>query len=71
MPVFEAKNLDTEFEGSAFLTAILHPSAEARTRALTHGRCRAARGAMMADPTTVEPRFPLRNAEPQIEAQSH
>ncbi|MET3691503.1 hypothetical protein [Methylobacterium goesingense] len=70
MPVFEAKNLDTEFEGAAFLAALLHPSAEARTRALTHGRARAARGALIADPATIEPRFPLRNAEPQVESQS-
>lgn len=70
MPVFEAKNLDSDFEGFAFLTSILHPSAEAQTRALTHGRNRAARGSMMADPLTVEPRFPARHPETQIEAQA-
>ncbi|MCJ2034661.1 hypothetical protein [Methylobacterium sp. J-068] len=70
MPVFEAKNLDSEYEGFAFLAAMLHPSAEARTRALTHGRNRAARGAMIVDPATVEPRFPVRNAETEIEAQT-
>lgn len=63
MPVFEAKNLDSDFEGFAFLSAILHPSAEA----LTHGRNRAARGSMIADPLTVEPRFPVRSAEAEIE----
>ena len=67
MPVFEAKNLDSDFEGFAFLSAILHPSAEAQTRALTHGRNRAARGSMIADPLTVEPRFPVRSAEAEIE----
>ncbi|MGU3359760.1 hypothetical protein ACLBWX_05440 [Methylobacterium sp. M6A4_1b] len=70
MPVFEAKNLDADFEGFAFLTAILHPSAEAQTRALTHGRSRAARGSMIADPLTIEPRFPARGAETEIEAQA-
>ncbi|KQO70961.1 hypothetical protein [Methylobacterium sp. Leaf88] len=70
MPVFEAKNLDSDFEGFAFLTAILHPSEEAQTRALTHGRNRAARGSMIADPLTIEPRFPVRNAETEIEAQA-
>lgn len=70
MPVFEAKNLDSDYEGFAFLAAILHPSAEAQTRALTHGRNRAARGAMIADPMTIEPRFPVRSAETEIEAQS-
>ncbi|KQP73073.1 MULTISPECIES: hypothetical protein [unclassified Methylobacterium] len=67
MPVFEAKNLDSDFEGFAFLSAILHPSAEAQTRALTHGRNRAARGSMIADPLTIEPRFPVRSAEAEIE----
>lgn len=58
MPVFEAKNLDTEFEGLALLSAILHPTRQAQTRALRHGRQRAARAAVLADPMTIEPRFP-------------
>lgn len=58
MPVFEAKNLDSAFEGQALLAAILHPTRPAQTRALRHGRRRAARAAMMADPMTIEPRFP-------------
>lgn len=70
MPVFEAKNLDAEFEGHAFLAAILHPSQEARTRALTHGRNRAVRASMMADPMTIEPHYPMRPAEAEIEAQA-
>ncbi|GJE59492.1 hypothetical protein [Methylobacterium trifolii] len=59
MPVFEATNLDSEFEGLAFLAAILHPTVAARTRALTHGRQRAERAALLADPMTIEPRFPV------------
>jgi hypothetical protein len=58
MPVFEAKHLDGEFEGQALLAAILHPTRAARTRALRHGRRRAARAALLADPMTIEPRFP-------------
>lgn len=58
MPVFEAKNLDSAFEGSALLSAILHPTRQAQTRALRHGRQRAARAAVLADPMTIEPRFP-------------
>jgi hypothetical protein len=70
MPVFEAKNLDSDYEGFAFLTAILHPSAEAQTRALTHGRNRAVRGGMIVDPATIEPHFPVRNVEAEVETQS-
>ncbi|MFK5597315.1 hypothetical protein ACFZ8E_09950 [Methylobacterium sp. HMF5984] len=56
MPVFDAKNLGTQFEGQALLAAILHPTRIAQTRALTHGRQRAA---AMADPMTIEPRYPV------------
>lgn len=59
MPVFEAQNLNTEFEGQALLAAILHPTLAARTRALTHGRHRAERAALLADPMTIESRFPV------------
>lgn len=58
MPVFEAKNLDSEFEGLALLASILHPTRQAQTRALRHGRQRASRSAILADPMTIEPRFP-------------
>ena len=70
MPVFEAKNLDSELEGHGFLAAILHPSQEAQTRALTHGRNRATRASMMADPMTVEPRYPLCSRDAEIEVQA-
>lgn len=70
MPVFEAKNLDSDFEGHAFLAAILHPTQEAQSRALTHGRNRAARGAMMADPLTMELRKPIGTVEAEIEVQA-
>lgn len=70
MPVFEAKNLDAEFEGHGFLAAILHPTQEAQTRALTHGRNRAARASMMADRMTMEPRHPPCSCEADIEAQA-
>jgi len=59
MPVFEAKNLDSSFEGQALLAAILHPTRAAQSRALRHGRRRAERAAAMADPLTLEPRFPV------------
>jgi hypothetical protein len=59
MPVFEAKNLDSSFEGQALLAAILHPTRAAQSRALRHGRRRAERMAAMADPLTLEPRFPV------------
>lgn len=59
MPVFETKNLDSAFEGQALLAAILHPTRAAQTRALRHGRQRAERAAAMADPMTLEPRFPV------------
>ncbi len=59
MPVFEAKNLDAEFEGQALLGAILHPTRAARVRALRLGRRRAERNALMADPAAIEPRFPM------------
>lgn len=71
MPVFEAKNLDSDFEGHAFLAALLHPTQEAQTRALTHGRNRAARGAMMADPLTMEPRYPAGTVEVEVEIQAN
>jgi hypothetical protein len=70
MPVFEAKNLDAEFEGHAFLAAILHPSQEAQTRALTHGRNRALRASIMADPMTIEPHYPMCPCDVEIEAQA-
>jgi hypothetical protein len=63
MPVFEAKHLDSEFEGQALLAAILHPTRAAQTRALRHGRRRAERAAALADPMTLEPRFPTVNDE--------
>ncbi len=59
MPVFEAKNLDSAFEGQALLAAILHPTRPAQTRARRHGRRRAARAAVLADPMTIEARFPM------------
>lgn len=59
MPVFDAKNLDRQFEGQALLGAILHPTRGARTRALRLGRQRAERNSMMADPFAIEPRFPM------------
>jgi hypothetical protein len=63
MPVFEAKNLDSAFEGDALLAAILHPTRAAQSRALRHGRRRAERASAMADPMTIEPRFPTINGE--------
>ena len=63
MPVFDAKNLDSDKEGFALLAAILHPTRDAQIRALTHGRWRADRSAALADPMTMEPRFPPRPAE--------
>jgi hypothetical protein len=63
MPVFEAKNLDRSFEGQALLAAILHPTRADQSRALRHGRHRAERAAAMADPFTLEPRFPAPNDE--------
>lgn len=63
MPVFESKNLDSAFEGQALLAAILHPTRAARVRALTHGRRRAKRAALLADPMTLEVRHPLGAAE--------
>ena len=59
MPVFEAKNLGSQFEGQALLASILHPTRAEQTRALTHGRQRAERSAAMADPMTMEPRYPV------------
>ena len=59
MPVFDSKNLDCAFEGQALLASILHPTRAALTRALRHGRRRAERAAAMADPMTIESRFPL------------
>ncbi|GJD94994.1 hypothetical protein [Methylobacterium iners] len=59
MPVFEAKTLESDLEGLAFLAAVLHPSHDERVRALTHGRCRADCAAAMADPMTIEPRYPI------------
>lgn len=61
MPVFEAKNLDSAFEGQALLAAILHPTRAAQTRALRDGRRRAERVAALADPSTIESRFPALN----------
>jgi hypothetical protein len=63
MPVFEAKHLDSAFEGQALLAAILHPTRAAQTRALRHGRRRAERAAALADPMTLEPRFPIASGE--------
>lgn len=70
MPVFEAKNLDAEFEGQALLAAILFPTQDAKDCALTRGRRRAAHVSAMAEPQTVEPRFPNRFFDPEIEAQA-
>lgn len=69
MPVFEAKNLDADFEGQALLAAILFPTQESQDRALTHGRNRAARACAMAHPMTIEPRFPHSLRDPEIEVQ--
>lgn len=58
MPVFESKTLDSAFEGQALLAALLHPTRAERVRALTHGRRRAKRAALLADPMTLEVRHP-------------
>ncbi len=63
MPVFEAKHLDSEFEGFALLASILHPTRQAQTRALRHGRRRTARSSVLADPMTIEARFPMARDE--------
>ncbi len=63
MPVFESKNLDSEFEGQSLLAAILQPTRGARVRALTHGRRRAKRAALLADPMTMEVRYPVNAAD--------
>ncbi|MGU3540652.1 hypothetical protein [Methylobacterium sp. A54F] len=63
MPVFEAKNLDAEFEGQALLAAVLHPTRMAQAHARTVGRRRAERAATLADPMTIEPRFPVRTED--------
>lgn len=68
MPVFEAKNLDSDAEGFAFLAAILHPSHEAQTRAKRLGRLRAERASMLADPMSIEPRFPISTTEMEVSA---
>ena len=59
MPVFDSKNLDSAFEGQTLLASILHPTRAAQTRALRHGRRRVERSAALADPMTIEPRYPL------------
>ena len=61
MPVFEAKNLDDAFEGQALLAAILHPTRAAQARAVRHGRHRAERAAALAEPLTLELRFPTQS----------
>ncbi|MEA1830719.1 hypothetical protein U8607_01360 [Methylobacterium durans] len=61
MPVFDAKNLDSSFEGQALLTALLHPTRAEQARARINGRRRAVRAATMADPMAIEPRFPVRS----------
>ncbi|GEP02065.1 hypothetical protein [Methylobacterium oxalidis] len=61
MPVFDAKNLDSSFEGQALLTALLHPTRAEQARARINGRRRAVRAAAMTDPMVVEPRFPVRS----------
>ncbi|WP_336485329.1 hypothetical protein [Methylobacterium nigriterrae] len=63
MPVFDAKNLDSEFEGQVLLAAILHPTRAERVRARVNGRRRAMRAASMIDAMTIEPRFPVRADE--------
>lgn len=63
MPVFDAKNLDCEFEGQALLAAILHPTRAEQVRARINGRRRAVRPAAMTDADTIDPRFPVRTDE--------
>ncbi|GBU18562.1 MULTISPECIES: hypothetical protein [Methylobacterium] len=60
MPVFDAKTLDSSFEGSALLAAILHPTRAAQARAKVIGRRRAARAPALVEPVSLESRFPLR-----------
>ena len=63
MPVFEAKNLDCEFEGQALLAAILHPTRAEQVRARINGRRRTMQPATMTDTTATEPHFPVRTDE--------
>lgn len=59
MPVFDAKQLDHEFEGQALLGALLHPSRAARIRAIRAGRRRLERNPFLIEPMTLEPRLPM------------
>jgi hypothetical protein len=63
MPVFEAKNLDCEFEGQALLAAILHPTRAVQVSARINGRRRTMQPATMTDATAIKPRFPVRSDE--------
>lgn len=58
MPVFDSKILEAEFEGQAFLAAILQPTRAARSQALVNGRRRAKRGIMPAGPAPLTAREP-------------
>jgi len=60
MPVFDAKSLNSTFEGQDLLAAILHPTRSAQVRARMVGRRRAARAPAFAEPLTVEARFAVR-----------
>lgn len=60
MPVFDAKSLNSTFEGQELLAAILHPTRAAQVRARVIGHRRAARASTFAEPLTLEARFAVR-----------
>lgn len=57
MPVFDAKSLNSTFEGQDLLAAILYPTRGEQARARVMGRRRAARADAFAELPSLEARF--------------
>ena len=49
MSFFDARQIDGDAEGLDRLASILHPTKRGRSKALAHGRCRAAQAAKGID----------------------
>lgn len=66
MPLFDAKDLDTDPDGVALLARLLYPSPQARADARARGRIRAERGTMVPDAVAMRAGTAIRNGREPV-----
>jgi len=66
MPIFDAKDLDTDPDGEARLARLLYPFPQNRADARARGRIRAERGTMIPDAVAMCAVTPIRNGREPV-----